>query len=163
MQNQNRLIKIATKLFLLKLIIILTISCDNPSNQINKLSSPKISREYIKPHNGYSEAVVITSKNKKTIYLSGQIGNGETLEIQMRDALNKLLKLIEECGGSQKDIVKMNSYIVNYKTSDLDTFRKVRKEILGDSEMPASTLIGVQALALPEWKIELDATVEIER
>ena len=126
--------------------------------------SPQIKREFIGSTNkGYSKAVVITTKDTKTVYISGQTGRGETLEVQMKAALEKIFKLIKECGGTQKDIVKLNTFIVDYKPSDLEVFRRVRKEIMGDSNMPASTLVGVQSLALPHWKIEIDAIVVIAR
>lgn len=123
---------------------------------------PSFEKSYVDTHNGYSEAVVITSGNLKTIYVSGQIGEGADLETQMRDALSKMERLLEGSGARMKDVVKMNTYIVDYGPHSLDVFRSVRKELLGDSEMPASTLVGVEALALPEWLIEIEAVAVIE-
>ena len=124
--------------------------------------NPQFNREFIgSTDKGYSKAVVITSKNIRTVYISGQTGKGETLEAQMRTALEKLFNVIEECGGTPKDIVKMNSFIVDYEPSDLEVFRRVRKEVMWDVNMPASTLIGVQSLASPHWRIEIDAIVVI--
>ena len=123
---------------------------------------PSFEKTYVDTHNGYSEAVVITSGNLKTIYVSGQIGEGADLETQMRDALSKMERLLKGSGANMKDVVKMNTYIVDYGPTSLDVFRSVRKELLGDSEMPASTLVGVEALALPEWLIEIEAVAVIE-
>ena len=79
----------------------------------------------------------------------------------MRSAIGKLKVLLENLGGSTRDIVKMNTYIVGYDEAQLESFRKVRKELLGDEKMPASTLVGVQALAKKDWFIEIDAVAVI--
>lgn len=119
-------------------------------------------KSFVDTHNGYSEAVVITSANVKTIYVSGQIGEGADLESQMRDALSKMERLLTSNGAQMTDVIKMNTYIVDYGPQSLEVFRGVRKELLGDSEMPASTLVGVEALALPEWLIEIEAVAVVE-
>jgi enamine deaminase RidA (YjgF/YER057c/UK114 family) len=65
-------------------------------------------------------------------------------------------------GGEYTDLVKINTYIVNYEPEDLDVFRNVRKEIFTDAITP-STLVGVTSLALPAWLIEIDAVAVIEK
>jgi enamine deaminase RidA (YjgF/YER057c/UK114 family) len=59
------------------------------------------------------------------------------------------------------DVVKMNTYIVDYGPESLEVFRGVRKELMGEADMPASTLVGVAALALPEWLIEIEAVAVV--
>lgn len=105
---------------------------------------------------------VITHGNMKRLIISGQIGQGETLEAQMRGALAAIEELLASEGATFSDLVKINSYIVDYKPSDLDIFRGVRQEIFGNEITPASTLVGVSALALPEWLIEIDAEAVIQ-
>lgn len=119
--------------------------------------SKGITKTYIDQHNGYSEAVVITSADHRTIYVSGQIGDGPDLESQMRSAIGRLKALLDKMDASTGDIVKMNTFIVGYEEAQLDLFRDLRKELLGDEKMPASTLVGVQALARKEWLIEIEA------
>ena len=97
------------------------------------------------------------SGNLKTIFVSGQVGEGPDLDSQMRSALKKLLKVLAKAGASIDDVTKMNTYIVAYDESKLEVFRNVRKELLGDEKMPASTLVGVQSLARKEWLIEIEA------
>ena len=120
-----------------------------------------ISKSYYDQHNGYSEAVVVTTSSHKTVYISGQVGEGQDLETQMRSAIEKMKVLLGNMGGNTSDIVKMNTYIVGYDEAQLEPFRKVRKELLGDEKMPASTLVGVQALAKKDWLIEIDAVAVI--
>jgi len=114
-------------------------------------------KSYIDMHDGYSEAVVVSTDRMKTIYISGQVGEGEDLESQMRSAITKLKGLLGKEGASMYDVVKMNTYIVDYGPETLEVFRRVRKEEMGDMDMPASTLVGVEALALPGWLIEIEA------
>jgi enamine deaminase RidA (YjgF/YER057c/UK114 family) len=75
----------------------------------------------------------------------------------MRSAISKLKDLLKREGATTFDVVKMNTYIVGYGPETLEVFRRVRKEELGDADMPASTLVGVEALALPGWLIEIEA------
>ena len=79
----------------------------------------------------------------------------------MRSALSNLKEVLGKAGATMADVVKMNTYIVDYGPETLTSFRKVRKELLGDSDMPASTLVGVEALALPEWLIEIEAVAVV--
>lgn len=132
--------------------ILLLMSCGSES----------VSKRFVQPTNGYAQMVVIEQGGVKTLHISGQIGEGADLESQMREVLDKLLVLLQSEGGDYTDLVKINSYIVDYKPEDLDTFRNVRKEIFTDEITPASTLVGVTALALPQWLIEIDAVAVID-
>lgn len=118
-------------------------------------------KTFINQKNGYSESVLITNGNQKTIYVSGQIGEGPDLDTQMRDVLANLEAALQSAGAEMTDIIKMNTYIVDYEPAMLDTFRSIRKELMGDEKMPASTLVGVTSLALPEWLIEIDAVAVV--
>ena len=120
-----------------------------------------LEKSYIDMHDGYSEAVVVTSGHLKTIYVSGQVGEGEDLEAQMRSAISGLKEVLGKAGATMFDVVKMNTYIVDYGPGTLEVFRGVRKELLGDTDMPASTLVGVESLAMPGWLIEIEAVAVV--
>lgn len=128
----------------------------------NKQSKNFLQKEFINPGSGYSQVVSVATNNIKTLYISGQIGVGNNLETQMRSALNNLKIQLDASGATYSDIVKMNTYIVNYRPEYLDIFRDVRKEIMGDKDMPASTLVGVQSLATDKWLIEIEATAIVQ-
>lgn len=152
---------IRLKPFVALLILALSCSltsCRKPKSPVDESSSQELlEKTYIDTHNGYSEAVVVVSGNLKTIFISGQVGEGPDLDSQMRSALKKLLNVLAKSGASIDDVVKMNTYIVDYDESQLEVFRNVRKDLLGDEEMPASTLVGVQSLGREEWLIEIEA------
>ena len=149
----------AIKYYALLIALLVTVACQNrpPENIMEKKEEAFFEKSYIDTHNGYSEAVVVTTEQHKTLYISGQVGEGPDLDSQMRSALSKLKMLLQNQGATTSDVVKMNTYIVDYGPESLEIFRRVRKEELGDTDMPASTLVGVESLALPEWLIEIEA------
>lgn len=122
-----------------------------------------IEKEYLEPNEGFSQTVVVKTGNFKTIYISGQIGNGEDLETQTIATFQNLEKQLTNSNATFKDVVKMNTYIVNFNPeTDLPVFRKSRKEFLGDENYPASTLVGVESLGKKEWLIEIEAIAVVE-
>ena len=54
------------------------------------------------------------------------------------------------------DIVKLTVYLVDM--ADRPEMGRARAEFFGDRK-PCSTLLGVQALALPDYLVEVDAEV----
>lgn len=142
--------------YLTFLLAIFLFSCINSERDVASFS-----RRYVQPGNGYAQMVVVEQNGVKTLHISGQVGTGEDLETQMRDVLRKLGELLESEGGTYADLVKINTYIVDYQPEDLDVFRGVRKEVFTDAITPASTLVGVTSLALPQWLMEIDAVAVI--
>ena len=122
-----------------------------------------IEKEYIEPNEGFTQTVVVKTGNFKTLYISGQIGDGANLEAQTITTFQNLEKQLQNCNATFKDVVKMNTYIVNFNPEvDLPIFRKVRKEFLGTENYPASTLVGVESLGRKEWLIEIEAIAIVE-
>ncbi len=122
-----------------------------------------IEKEYLEPNEGFSQTVVVKTGNFKTIYISGQIGDGDDLEAQTIATFQNLEKQLTNCNAIFKDVVKMNTYIVNFNPEvDLPIFREVRKDFLGDENYPASTLVGVESLGKKEWLIEIEAIAVVE-
>lgn len=122
-----------------------------------------IEKEYIELNEGFSQTVVVKTGNFKTLYISGQIGDGINLEAQTIATFQNLEKQLQNCNATFKDMVKMNTYIVNFNPEvDLPIFRKVRKEFLGNENYPASTLVGIQSLGRKEWLIEIEAVAVVE-
>jgi enamine deaminase RidA (YjgF/YER057c/UK114 family) len=147
-------------------LMVLLCSCQPKTGETEKSQPPTfktpLTKTYIDPGPGYSQAVVVEANGIKTIHISGQVGTGPNFESQFKEALEGLLKTLEHSGASFEDVVKYNTYIVDYQPAYLDTFRTVRKQLLGDKDMPASTLVGVQALGQPEWKVEIEAIAVVQ-
>jgi enamine deaminase RidA (YjgF/YER057c/UK114 family) len=131
----------------------------------------QVSKEFINPFrtkpSGYTH--VVTSGPGKTIYISGQVpvneagqivGSGD-LKAQTQQVYENLRYCLRFAGANFEDIVKMTTYVVNLKPGDIDIVREVRKGYLSKENPPASTLAGVQALAHPEYMIEIEAIAVI--
>ncbi|RXR20494.1 RidA family protein [Flavobacterium amnicola] len=123
-----------------------------------------IKKEYLYANEGFSQVVITETEEIKTLYISGQIGEGHDLETQTIATFKNLENLLKECNSSFQDVVKMNTYIVNFNPEiDLPIFRKIRKEFLGNEHYPASTLVGVTVLGNRNWLIEIEATAVIDK
>jgi len=101
------------------------------------------------------------------VYLRGQIGQDlETREsvgigdvvAQTEQAMFNIDMLLKEAGSKLADIVKVTIYIIDPRYRE-DVYRTVGKWLKG--VYPVSTGIVVQALARPEWLVEIDATAVI--
>lgn len=136
--------------------------CTSIIGCVSKISNT-IAKQFIHAGPGYSKAVVVTTGKTVTIYIAGLTGDGTDLETQTRSTFQNIITELDAAGATLKDVVKMNTYIVNYKTSDIEIFRKVRKEIMGEMDMPASTVVGVQALAASNKLIEIEAIAVIHK
>src|SRR5919202_4096024 len=112
---------------------------------------------------------VVTAQGGKLVFISGQIalnsdgelvGRGD-LRAQTMQVFKNLEMALVAADASFKDVVKVNIYIVNYKPEDRAIVGEVRSQYLSKENPPASTLIGVQALAFEGLLIEIEATAVI--
>lgn len=101
------------------------------------------------------------------VYLRGQIGQDldtrESVGIgdvaaQAEKAMSNIAMLLDEAGSRLEDIVKVTIYIIDPRYRE-DVYRTVGRWLKG--VYPVSTGIVVQALARPEWLVEIDATAVI--
>ncbi len=71
-------------------------------------------------------------------------------------------QVVAAAGASYADVVKITTYVVNYKPEDRAIVGKARAPFFANGTPPASTLVGVAALALPEWLVEIEAIAVVE-
>ena len=115
-------------------------------------------------HNpGFSQ--VVAASGKRTIYTAGQVsidqrgalvGAGDLAE-QTAQAMRNVGLALNAVGASYADIVKITTYVVNYKPEYRAIIGKARAPFFANGTPPASTLVGVAALALSEWLVEIEA------
>lgn len=130
-------------------------------------------KQYLNPFSskppGYTHVVVVNGPGK-TIYISGQVpvnaageivGKGD-LKQQVTQVYENLQIALKAAGATFADVVKMNTYVVNYKPADVVVIREVRSKYLVNENPPASTLAGVQALYHPDIMIEIEAIAVIK-
>ena len=135
-------------------VVLLSACCTHKMNA-------GFTKAFIHAGTGYSKAIVVSVHHTKTIYLSGLTGEGTDLAAQTRSTYAHIKEELDSAGATLKDIVKTNTYIVNMNAEKVATFRGIRKEVLGEKDMPASTLLGIQALADADKLIEIEAVAVV--
>jgi enamine deaminase RidA (YjgF/YER057c/UK114 family) len=134
-----------------------------------------MSKEYINPSSlfpslphGFSQVVIATGR--KMVFISGQtawdtqknIVGGDSVLEQARQAFRNLEKAMEAAGGTLKDVVALRIYVVDYQAESGTAVGIALKEFFPPQNPPASTWIGVSALAVPEFLIEIEATAVLD-
>ncbi len=115
------------------------------------------------PSKGWTQ--VVTATAGKTIYLSGQIslnGRGELvgkgdMKSQAEQTFANVKAGLAAAGADFKDVVKLTVYVVGLNAEQLPVIREVRSRYVHPEKPPASTMVGVAALASPDWLIEVEA------
>ena len=109
----------------------------------------------------YSQAVKVSGA-QTTLYLAGQVAYDDKggpahrgdFTAQARAVFQAVKAQVEADGGTMQSIVKVNTYLTDIRhRADLAS---IREEFMGKKSC-ASTLVGVTALAMPEWLIEIEA------
>ena len=132
-------------------------------------------KEYINPNSlfpslpdGFSQVVIATGK--KMVFISGQtawdvrknIVGGDSVLEQARQAFRNLETAMEAAGGTLKDIVALRIYVVDYQAECGTAVGVALREFFSPQNPPANTWIGVSALAVPEFLIEIEATAVLD-
>ena len=115
----------------------------------------------VHPARGYSHAI----KAGNTIYVAGQVGVGEDNQVvaggfaaQAAQAMENLQRVLAASGATVRNVVKLNVFV---KTLDeMAGYREARKTYFGDY-FPATTIVQVVSLALPELLIEIEAVAVV--
>ena len=117
---------------------------------------------------GFSQVVV--ASGTRHVFISGQtawdaqkrIVGGKNLLEQARQALRNVQTAVEAAGGTLRDVVALRIYIVNYQAESAASIGSALREFLSEENAPASTWIGVAALAVPDFLIEIEATAVLD-
>jgi 2-iminobutanoate/2-iminopropanoate deaminase len=110
---------------------------------------------------GLSQAILIKGGN--LLLLSGLISTnsagavvGSDLETQLLQIFENIAATLTAAGTDFRSVARLTYYIVNYQPNNLQVVRSVRDRFISLEKPPASTLIGVAALALPSFLVEVD-------
>jgi enamine deaminase RidA (YjgF/YER057c/UK114 family) len=108
---------------------------------------------------------VAVASGARTVYIAGQVsmdsqgnlvGAGD-LGAQTEQVMRNLGTALAAAGASFADVVKITTYVVDYKPEMRPVIGKARTPFFAGREPPASTLVGISALAAPGWLIEIEA------
>ena len=115
--------------------------------------------------NDLCQAVV--THGGRTVWMRGQCPQSldDAINIDSQDpsdqthkVMQNIRQLIEEAGGNMTHLVKIVVYITDFRHREA-VYRTMGEYIKGIH--PVSTGLVVQALARPEWLVEIDATAVI--
>jgi enamine deaminase RidA (YjgF/YER057c/UK114 family) len=118
---------------------------DGPVNRI--INPPQLPRP-----SGFAHAVVAGD----TVYLAGQIGDGDTLVEQFDAALANLVTALRAAGGDAGDLVSVQIFV-----TDVSAYRSCLSELGAlwrkhcGRHYPAMALLGVSELFEPAAMVEL--------
>jgi enamine deaminase RidA (YjgF/YER057c/UK114 family) len=117
---------------------------------------------------GYTH--IVTTTSGRMIWISGQVafnvkgelvGKGD-LRAQTTQVYENLKNALAAAGATMADVVKVNTYVVDFEPADLAIIREVRGQYFPFENMPASTLVGVQALAFEGLLIEVEVVAMVK-
>ena len=116
----------------------------------------------VKP-GAYTPAISVSGG--RTVYISGQVsqdadgklvGKGDLLA-QTEQVYKNLGTALAGAGATFADVMKLNVYVVGYQPEHRALLQSVREKHVSKDNPPASTLIGVQALARADFLVEVEA------
>jgi enamine deaminase RidA (YjgF/YER057c/UK114 family) len=133
---------------------------------MKKLDHPR--PEGLLDNTSFSQVVAATGT--RTVYTAGQvsidergtvIGAGD-LAAQTAQAMRNVGLALAAAGAGYADIVKITTYVVNYQLEHRAVIGLARAPFFSNGRPPASTLVGVSALALPDWLVEIEAVAVVD-
>jgi len=87
---------------------------------------------------------------------AGKLVGGDDVVEQTRQIFANLAKILAAVGAAPGDVLKVTVFLTSI--ADRSKINPVRQEFFGAAR-PASTLIGINELAIPGMKIEIEAVV----
>ncbi len=120
-----------------------------------------MTREIFEAFEGQQEMFGCSQATKAgdTIYVSGTVGIGEGLHIpdsmaeQMELAYRNVAETLAHFNAAMSDVVEQRVYVTNI--DEASAALAVRKAAYGGKDLPASTMVEVSQLALPQLKFEV--------
>lgn len=112
----------------------------------------------------YAQAVVADAH--RLAFIAGQVAldaNGALVgandyAAQARQAFLNLKHALAALSAAPANVVRMTIYVVDHRPDLVTTIFDAGREVFGaDWPVTSSVLIGVQALGMPEWLVEVDA------
>lgn len=113
----------------------------------------------------FSNGVMTTGG--KLLFISGQLAFDDSMQLvgkgdmgaQTRQVLRNIGKVLEQAGGTFKDIVRVTVYV-----KDISRFREIhdaRLEFFHPDHLPASTMVEISEFVHDDGLIEIDAVAVI--
>ena len=144
---------------LVALFVCLPVLAFAQAPQIKRTNPPTLSTP-----NGYTHVVEVIGPGK-LVYIAGQLGldkSGKMVGTDMKAQAEQVFKNLEAAlaaaGAKFSDVVKLNTYVTD--VGQIQAYRDVRGKYFGN-QPPASTLVQIVHLALPEAVLEVEAVAVV--
>jgi enamine deaminase RidA (YjgF/YER057c/UK114 family) len=113
---------------------------------------------------------VVVARGPRMVFVAGQVSIDAQGTLvapgdfagQVRQVFANLRTALEGAGATPADVTKITIYVVNYKPELRLLLGEARSAVFGPGTLPASTLVGVQALAEPGFLIEIEAIAVLD-
>lgn len=115
---------------------------------------------------GYSVGAIAPTGGRLA-FVSGQGGQDATgalspdFAAQVAQAYANLLAVLDAIGARRDRVLKITTYVVGHGPDKLGVLTEAVTRLFGDA-LPAQTLVGVAALALPGMQFEVEAVVALD-
>ena len=122
------------------------------------------------PSAQYGFSQVVVSTGTKVIHCAGQTAwdkdknlvGGDDLEQQTAQSLENIKSALAAAGATMKDVVRLDIYVVDYNPDKIRPIGAAMSRYFDPEHRPVHTLLGIQALAMPEFLIEITATAVVD-
>ncbi|WPF82446.1 RidA family protein [Sanguibacter sp. 4.1] len=98
------------------------------------------------------------------VFLSGQTASlpvPDSFRDELASAFSALGAALSQAGASRENLARITLYVVDLPSRSLDDIREVRDAWLVEDCLPASSFVGVAALALPGLRAEIEAVAVV--
>ncbi len=112
---------------------------------------------------GYSRAVraanLIEVAGTSATSADGKVAHPDDAYLQTKEILETIVAAVEELGGKRSDVVRTRVFLTS--VDDWPGVAKAHAEFFADV-LPASTIVGVKELLLPQLRVEIEATAWVD-
>jgi len=126
------------------------------ASEVVTLEPPSLPKPY---KNRFSHGKVVPA-NAEWLYTAGQTGRdvdgriGDNIEEQADLAMRNLHNIVKEAGMDSANVIKMTIYYID--PAHLPIIVAARNRHFGADFRPASTAVGISALANPKYLVEVE-------
>ena len=118
----------------------------------------------------FSQVVTAEVGGAKLVYISGQVGvdarenlTGDgSFQAQTDQAFRNLNTALSSVGATFAEVTALVIYVVRHESKKTSIIGEALRARFPDGELPALSLVGVAALARPEFELEIQAHAVID-
>lgn len=112
---------------------------------------------------------VAIARGARLVFLAGQVGYGADGKLigegdvvaQAEQACRNVATALAAAGAGIADVAKLTIFVVGHRPELLEPILAARAAVFGDHK-PASTFLGVEALARPDLLVEVEAVAVLD-